>query len=231
MNWLGSMSVYLFNSFFSASLYESVKVSAKFKGWMSNGEMMWQTNAEKNADLRETKLWETPKNKENLKTSKTSAKFSPEIYFSFSLLISPFSFSYFCYTHSLTFVSNRSLCLFFFNIFFYLSCVHYCLSIFPSNRLPLTFPSITLSLFFIASYNSSMLVCLFVFLSLLFSSLSVCLSSRRKRLNQFQLVWMCPCHRTIFWRQLENALKTENWKKIEKSLTSSDFNFSFLFFK
>jgi hypothetical protein len=226
------MSVYLFNSFFSASLYESVKVSAKFKGWMSNGEMMWQTNAEKNADLRETKLWETPKNKENLKTSKTSAKFSPEICFSLSLLISPFSFSYFCYTHSLTFVSNRSLCLFFFNIFFYLSCVHYCLSIFPSNRLPLTFPSITLSLFFISSYNSSMLVCLFFlsFFAILFTFCSYLLSEEETQSVPISLNVSLPQNHFLAatWK------RTENWKlkkKLKKSSTSSDFNFSFKFLK
>jgi hypothetical protein len=147
---------------------------------MSNGEMMCRKKRRfaRNQIVRNR---ETPKNKENLKTSKTSAKFSPEICFSLSLLISPFSFSYFCYTHFLTFVSNRSLCLFFFNIFFYLSAltgVHFCFSIFPSNLLLLTFPSITLSLFFISSYNSSMLVCLFFlsFFAILFTFCSYLLS-------------------------------------------------------
>ncbi len=120
--------------------------------------------------------------------------------------------------HSLSHFSlNNSFCLFFLNVFFYLSaltCVHYCFSIFPSNLLLLTFPSITLSLFFISSHNSTMLVCLFSlsFFAILFTFCLYLLSEEETQSVPISLNVSLPCHRTIFWRQLENALKTENWK-------------------
>ena len=140
------MSVYLFNSFFSvASLYESVKVSAKFKGWMSNGKWCDRLMQKKTQICEKPNCEKRQRIRRTSKPQKPRRNFHPN-FVSLSLLISLFSF-YLCYTHSLTFVFNHfSLCLFFFNVFFCLSpltYVHYSfsMSIFPLYLMLLTLPT------------------------------------------------------------------------------------------